>query len=467
MKIQTPQQKTTMKTPTLPARFIALSLAILFALPFGTWAAADDQKFDELKDLINKLNQKIEKQDQRIEQLEKSLAQGAEVHAKEQQKIQDLQQTLGQTQQTVSNAQMTAASASAAPAEPMPRMPLDEATVNHNFMIVGDAEVQFGKTAGQHSAFELADFAPIFLYRAGDSVLFEAGFDIMNNNNADPRGPGHSTSVSLTFATLDYVLNDYMRLEAGQMLLPLGTYSERNAGWLNKIPDDPLVVDDLVPQAGTGVQLRGGASLGQSGQSISYAVYAVNGPSSSLGTAHAGNLDLAGNVGDTPNWHSNPSGGGRVGWFIPWRPHYDFELGLSGQTGEWSDSGNQHWSATVLDASLHLGGNVEIKGEYINTWLQSDNLGTIRPNGWYIQSGYKLAGLNWNVPYLSNVELVGRYDRENNAQGSKTDRYTVGGIYYISNALLLEADYEWLQSSGLNPLYPYPSRFILQLSYGF
>ena len=39
--------------------------------------------------------------------------------------------------------------------------------------------------------------------------------------------------------------------------------------------------------------------------------------------------------------------------------------------------------------------------------------------------------------------------------------------WLISNALLFEADYEWLQSHGLSPLYPFPNRFILQLSYGF
>jgi hypothetical protein len=317
-----------------------------------------------------------------------------------------------------------------------------------------------------------ADFAPIFLYRAGNNVLFEAGFDINLSNNGDQistRAPGSSTSLNLSFATLDYVLNPYMTLEAGDMLLPLGTYSERSAGWLNKIPDDPLVRDDLVPGSGVGVQWRGAVPLGNSGQSVTYATYAVNGPSSgatnSLASASA--LDLAGNAGNTPNWHPNPSGGGRLGWFYPWNPHYDFELGISGQTGEWSDSGNRQWSAGVVDAALHLGPNVEVKGEYINTWVGTDDLGTIRPNGWYVQAIYKLAGLNLDLPYVNNVELVSRYDRENNAQGSKTDRYTAGGVYYFSNALLFEADYEWLQSHGLSPLYPYPNRFILRLSYGF
>jgi hypothetical protein len=216
-----------------------------------------------------------------------------------------------------------------------------------------------------------------------------------------------------------------------------------------------------------GVQMRGAFALGGTGQSVTYAVYGDNGPSSGTGTALSGDLDLNGNVGDTPNWHSSPSGGGRLGWFYPWKPHYDFELGLSGQTGAWTDSGKQNWSAGVGDAALHLGANIEVKGEYINTWTGTTNVGTLRQKGWYMQAGYKLAGLNLDVPYLSNVELVSRYDRENNAQGSKTDRYTVGGIYYFSNALLFEADYEWLQSHGINPLYPFPSRFVLQLSYGF
>ena len=64
---------------------------------------------------------------------------------------------------------------SAAAAQPLPRVPIDEATVNHNFQILGDAEVQFAKATGQNGSFYLADFAPIFLYRGGDNILFEAG----------------------------------------------------------------------------------------------------------------------------------------------------------------------------------------------------------------------------------------------------------------------------------------------------
>jgi hypothetical protein len=455
-----------MKIPSIILTTLAAAcvVGVAFSQPASAQVSADD--FNALKKVVEQLGDKVQKLEQTHEMDQKA-------HEQDQQTIQQLQQQLGETKAAVTNAQQTADSVAKAQAA-NPAVNTSQGPM-HNVTMVGDAEVQFGKTSGQHGAFTLADFAPVFLYRASDDVLFEAGFDIINNNNAAPRGPGYSTSVNLTFASLDYLLNDYMTLQAGQLLLPLGTYSERGAGWLNKIPDDPLVRDDLLPQTGTGLELRGAIPVGESGQTVTYAVYAVNGPSSGTGTATAtGDLDLAGNVGDTPNWHANPSGGGRLAWFHPWKPHYDLELGISGQSGEWSDSGNRSWSAAVLDAALHLGPNIEVKGEFIDTWVETVDAGKLRPDGWWIQAGYKLAGLNLEMPYINNVELVGRYDRENDdgltdasggAGATKTDRYTAGGVYYFSNTLLFEADYEWLVSHGLAPLPP--NRFILQFSYGF
>ena len=178
----------------------------------------------------------------------------------------------------------------------------------HNFTMVGDAEVQFSKSQGQNSTFAMADFAPIFLYRANDNVLFEAGFDVTLQNNTGTNGlpnGGSSTVVNMSFGQLDYLLNDYVTVVAGDMVLPLGTYSERAAGWLNKIPDDPMA-RDFLPGSGVGAQLRGAVPIGESGQMLTYSVYGVNGPSSTDGTADAGSLDLGGNVGDTPNLHGRP-----------------------------------------------------------------------------------------------------------------------------------------------------------------
>ncbi len=455
----------------------AACCTLFMALPIATAAAIDEQQFNELKDLVNKLGQKVDKQDQRIEQMEKTHAQDSQVHAQDQktheqdqQKIQELEKKLGETQQTVADVQQKATAAVAVPVEPLPRVPLDEGTVNHNFSILGDAEFQYAKTSGQHGTFLFADFAPIFLYRGGDKVLFEAGFDFglqNNDRNSAAGGAGATTTINLSFAQLDYLMNDYVTLVAGDMLLPLGTYSERTAGWLNKIPDDPLP-RDLLPGAGVGAQLRGAVPLGQSGKIINYSVWGVNGPSSADGTGNADQLDLGGNVGlrsdnAVANLHGQPSGGARVGWFMPFKPHYDLELGLSAQSGEWDDAGHHIWSAGVADASLHLGANFEVKGEYIRSWYGSDDHGNVHPEGWWVQAGYKLAGLNLEWPVINNIELVNRYDTIHDGLGTRTRRYTLGYIYYFSNTLLFEGDYEFLHSTDPTV----KDQFVLQLSYGF
>ena len=338
----------------------------------------------------------------------------------------------------------------------------------HSFSIVGDAEVQFGKISGQHGAFMLADFAPIFLFRGGDKILFEAGFDFILQNNA-PGGSGYTTTVNLSFATLDYLFNDYVTFVGGDMLLPLGTYSERSAGWLNKFPDAPLP-RAVLPGNGVGVQLRGAIPIGDRGASVTYSGFVVNGPSSVNGTGNADQLDLGGNVGLTSdgrfaNLHGGAGEGGRIAVFWPWKPTYDLEVGVSGMSSPWDNAGRRQYSALVADWALHLSPYVEVKGEYMNTWVGTDNAGTITPRGWWIQAGYKFAGLKLNVPYLDKFELVGRYDTVNDALGSRTNRGTVGGVYYVTNTLWLEADYEFTRNHGPNSL-PDDS-LLFQISYGF
>jgi hypothetical protein len=188
------------------------------------------------------------------------------------------------------------------------------------------------------------------------------------------------------------------------------------------------------------------------------------------------NLDLNSNVGlqsdgsTTGNLHSSPAGGGRVGWFVPWgKDHRDFEIGLSGQAGAWDDASSYNWSAGVLDYALHFGPNVEIKGEYINTWYGTGDAGNIHTWATWTQASYKLAGLNLDMPVISDIELVGRYDTEDNGltgtPNVKLQRYTIGYVYYLTNTLLLEGDYEFIHNEGTTPQ---PSNYLVfQVSYGF
>jgi len=437
----------------------AAGCALGAAHPTSARAVVSDEDFNALKAMVQQMSGQLQS-------LTATNQLDQQIIGQLQQKLTDTQRTAVEAQQNSIAAQQTAVAASQTQA--VPRVPLDEATVNHNFQILGDAEFQYDKTDGQNGTFMQADFAPIFLYRGGDNILFEAGFDFILQNNA-PAGGGYTTTVNLSFAQLDYIFNDYITLCAGNLLLPLGTYSERSAGWLNKFPDSPLAVG-LLPGTGIGAELRGAVPLGESGKILNYTVYGVNGPGSVDGTGNASQLDLGGNVGFTSDGrvaslHKNPAGGARLGVFLPFCiPRYDLELGVSGQAGEWDNAGSHLYTAGVLDAALHLGPNFEAKGEYIISRYGSGDLGVISQSGWFVQAGYKLAGLNLEWPVINNTELVARYDTLRDGMGTTTDRYTAGCIYYLTTALLFEGDYEVIRSSdSTQPR----NQILLQMSYGF
>ena len=236
---------------------LAVGCVIAIGLPPRLMAEISDEDFNALKDAVRQLSDKVQKLEQTHEEDQK-------VHEQDQQKIQQLQQQVGETQKAATEAQQEAGTAAqmkrkinqleeqvgetkkaataaegkaeaAAQVQPVAPVP-SGALATHNVTLVGDAEVQFGKVSGQHSAFTLADFAPIFLYRASDNILFEAGFDVRLQNgsvtlaNGQTGNSGTTTSIDLSFATLDYLLNDYVTVVAGDMLLPLGTYSRAECG---------------------------------------------------------------------------------------------------------------------------------------------------------------------------------------------------------------------------------------------
>jgi hypothetical protein len=239
---------------------------------------------------------------------------------------------------------------------------------------------------------------------------------------------------------------------------------------LNKIPDDPLP-RDLLPGVGLGPELLGAVPLGHDGAFINYAIYGVNGPSSIDSTGSAAALDLGGNVGllsngeTKANLHGSPVGGGRLGLFFPFpMPHTDLEVGISGQSGQWDNAENHTYTAGVLDAAMHVGSAFEMKGEYIRTWYGSDDLGLIRQHGGWVQASYKLNGLNLDLPVIQNLELVGRYDTIYDGMGLSTQRESAGYVYYFTNTLLFEGDYEFIHST--DPAQP-TSNLVFQLSLGF
>src|SRR5579883_1129444 len=136
------------------------------AVPQNAFAIVSDEDFNAVKTMLQQLSEKVKK-------LEQDHDRDQQLHKEDQQKIEQLQQDLGQTQQIATNAVAKAEAAAMSPAAQAMAGP----GATHQFQLVGDAETIFGRIPGQHSGFAFADFAPIFLYRANENILFEAGFD--------------------------------------------------------------------------------------------------------------------------------------------------------------------------------------------------------------------------------------------------------------------------------------------------
>src|SRR5450432_183422 len=161
--------KNQMKTCRWLSGLLAAGCAVGLMFPMPAAAAVSDADFNALKDMVQQMNQKL----QSLEQ----------TNQMDQQTIQQLQQQLGDTKKTADDAEQKSIAAAQAQTAPVPHMPIDETTVNHNFQMLGDAKIQYTKTKGKNGTFLGAVFAPFSLYGAVENFLFEAGFDPPLKNN--------------------------------------------------------------------------------------------------------------------------------------------------------------------------------------------------------------------------------------------------------------------------------------------
>src|SRR5215831_10984415 len=121
-----------------------------YALGMGlpSYAAVSDEEFKALKELVTKQGQRIDELERAREQDKTALDQSQKVHQQDQQEIERLKQRLDETQKSATATQQKVESIpQMQPVHPIP----EGSSATHNFMVVGDAEVQFGKMEGSHA----------------------------------------------------------------------------------------------------------------------------------------------------------------------------------------------------------------------------------------------------------------------------------------------------------------------------
>ncbi len=249
------------------------------------------------------------------------------------------------------------------------------------------------------------------LYQLNDWIGMEGMIDINLPSGGDAQ-------ASLEEWNIFFYLNDYLEVVVGKFMLPFGDFMEQvSAPWINRFVTNPLPYGNqmMVSGADVGLEARGGVQWGGLGQDLNYTVWASNGPSFMMAPmAIPGDM-----INPTTNVTTATNGKGfgeRVrAYLFPADSNLgDLEVGASTYDGKWS---NGLWFTSWGTDTAYLIGNLELRGEYLETYRQMPSgLGADNRQGWYIQAGYRLNGLARMLPlnpvfasYFSRLEPLIRY----------------------------------------------------------
>ncbi len=308
------------------------------------------------------------------------------------------------------------------------------------FLITGYGFAGFSNGKHTDSSFN-AGFNPIFLWKLSRDIFFEG--------EAEFELEGGETHVSLEFAQISYLFNDYLTLGVGKFLNPANYFVERlHPPWINKLPDQPLSVsaaNRIQPRTLVGAQARGALPLrflGLDGGRLGYAFYVANGAKmNDDGTLNFQNFTAS---------NSSKLVGGRIGLV----PLAGLAIGYGFELGRVRDpflSKSRDLSTHVVDinyvrTSRAIQGRIDLRGQW--AWRDVENSPFLpfdnEINGGYGQIAYRpsLANLGW----IRNLEGVFRFDRLDQPGNSglyDENRYTVGMNYYFNPTTLFKFAYQF------------------------
>jgi hypothetical protein len=297
--------------------------------------------------------------------------------------------------------------------------------------------------------FEFQEFTPFLLAQLNKRILLSAQLTFA------PAG------VVLTQAQADIFINDWLTMDIGYFLAPIGFFNERlYPEWINKLPDQPLVMRQVIPDGLTltGVQFRGSKYLFGSPVKMEYSVYATDSLGVPSNTGQPGWANLTRLVGSTANINQGMAYGGRFGF---WLPAHGINFGVS----EFANAPYSHADGAVTSIwqpyfNYHRG-NWDFRFEDGQNYERTTSfLGhSISRSGFYTQFAYR--DYKSTHPHLQKLEYVFRYSQARfagiNQQGAAANlaqfatpmdapvdrnQYTIGINYYMFPVTVFKIAYE-------------------------
>jgi len=418
-----------------------LSSAIAIALSQGVRAADD---MEELRRSVETLQRQLEAVQAKLKvQEEKMKAQAAQTASK--QEVRELQEEVADA---------------ASWKDP-----------NTLFHMAGYGDVNFEKRQGDNSSFTVGSFSPIFHFQYRDIVMLESELEYTVDSDG-------GTEAELEYMTIDWFANDYMVVQGGKFLSPIGQFRQNlHPSWINKMTTAPpgFGHDGAAPVSDLGVQLRGGIPIGE--MFANYAVYVGNGPELNSTTEDGTEFSLEGIRAEAFGKDADGEKvfGGRLGLL----PIPSVEIGLSGAIGkaevtkleneatgttaELSGQSKRDYSVFGSDFSWRWE-KLGLRGEYVRSRVGSANGGgTPSPSAkwtaWYAQASYRL------LP--TKFELVARYaDFDSPKKIDEQSQWGFGINYLFTGNFIAKLNYE-LNDGRVSGSQADDNLLKAQLAYGF
>lgn len=306
-----------------------------------------------------------------------------------------------------------------------------------------ESNAKSGFQIAGYTAFDYTDnefsgvkFAPIFHAKYGDIFQFEGELEF----TMDPTTG--ETVTALEYAAGTIFLNNYMGLQIGKFMSPIGQFVQnQHPSWINKLAMAPLGFghDGAAPTSNVGMVLRGGLPK-MAGLRSNYVLFVSNAPvyGKDEDGAIAGSIDAEGK---TTSNGAQPTVGGRYAL----NPISQMEIGISGAVGEIVDTNNtksvRDYSVFDVDFMYNFDA-LSLKAEYVKQTIGTSTLNSIDPDGGDWEAWYTQASYQFNAVAL---EPVLRYSDYHNPD-TKRNQLALGLNYLFSNNLVAKISYEFNQN---------------------
>ena len=319
-----------------------------------------------------------------------------------------------------------------------------------NTYVGGYADMEYLDDEDSNARFRQHRLIPFIYSDVSDRVKFATEIEF---EDGGPQNNQDDGEVKIEFATIDYLIKDYLNFRTGIILSPLGKFNLVHDSPVNDLINRPLVDTNVIPTtlAEAGAGFYGGFYTTEMSK-LDYELYLVNG---FAGIAANGTANISSTTGlrnargsERNDVNDNPAMVGRLAF----SPFLGLETGFSSHVGDYDATGQNYLAIYAWDLTAQKG-PFEFLFETAYADIQRNAFAKSRGIpaelwGYYVQGNYHFMPrwLKEKFPSFftddSKFTLVSRWDQQD-LDGNSSDRFTVGLNFRPTEDTVFKVAHEW------------------------